>query len=190
VKEMKTTKETESMIRSMPKPVVVVFHGYESSIEHERYQNIPFEIRGQTIDYSSLSFEEIKTIYNQIIDELIAEKKDIILLGHSLGGWWARYFAKKRKMEALLLNPVLFVEDIDLSVDKAYYIRNQYPIEYSASTALTYYLEMGDELLNFEPYINDMKKEGRIVSISGGHHRIKYTQNIYDLLKYISNEVV
>lgn len=67
---MKTTKETESMIRSMPAPVVVVFHGYESSIEHERYQNIPFEIRGQTIDYSSLSFEEIKTIYNQIIDEV------------------------------------------------------------------------------------------------------------------------
>ena len=43
---------------------------------------------------------------------------------------------------------------------------------------LFYYIELGDEVLNFRPYLNEIKNEGYVELIEGGHHRIQYPENI------------
>ena len=186
-----SAKETEEIIKNIPKPKVVVFHGYESNLDKDRYKNIQFETVGHNIDHKNMSFEEIESKYTATIDEIIKDDRDVILLGHSLGGWWARYFAKNRKLIALLLNPVVDITkvQIPLNLNISSYIENQYPVEYTPSVSLTYYIEMGDEVIEFKNVIPKLEEEGRVVEIEGGSHQISYPEKIYELLEYISNKV-
>lgn len=168
---------------------ILIFHGYGSSCENPRYKNLQYDSICQDIDYSSSSWEDVYSIFDSIIIKNLFQKENLILLGHSLGGWWARYFAKKYNLTAILLNPVLYFP-IPISINnKEYenYEKNQIYFDYNSDCELWYYIELGDEVINYSPSLLELiRKEGTVITISGGHHRIQYPE----MISYLVNRAI
>lgn len=162
---------------------ILVFHGLNSSIKNKRY-DLPFEVIGKDINYENTPFYIIRDEMDKIILKELNNKSNLILLGHSFGAWWARYFAKKYNISALLLNPFL-------AVDKPNYLENFFPFDSYPPCPLYYYIELGDEQIDFKKYLNLFEKEGNVFTINGGHHRISYPNNILRILnEIINNEII
>lgn len=173
------------------KPKVIIFHGYTGSCENARYQNLPYETIKVNVDHDRLTWQETYEIYDKIVKKAIEDwEGNIILLGHSLGGWWARYFVKQYGLTAVLLNPLVDLKTIDIDIpDRAEYEKHMADIEHKQGGSITYYIEQPDEVINFEPIIEALHKDGKVIIKQGGHHRIEWPENIPQLLIDANNRL-
>jgi predicted esterase YcpF (UPF0227 family) len=158
------------------KPLIIIFHGYESSLDSEKYQNLPFESIGINMNYH-LPFYLIKTLFEELIQKHL--DRYMIFLGHSLGGWWARYFAKKYNRSALLLNPVVDINRVNIDIPNKSFYQNTYSLESYPRAEIQYYIELPDEVITYN--FDALEKEGS-VEIGEGNHRIKHKEKISELL--------
>lgn len=158
------------------KPLIIIFHGYESSLDSEKYQNLPFESIGINMNYH-LPFHLIKTLFEELIQKHL--DRYLIFLGHSLGGWWARYFAKKYNRSALLLNPVVDINKVNIDIPNKSLYKNVYSFEPYPRAEIQYYIELPDDVINYN--FDALEKEGS-VEIGEGNHRIKHKEKISELL--------
>lgn len=158
------------------KPLIIIFHGYESSLASEKYQNLPFESIGIDMNYH-LPFNLIKKLFEELIEKHL--DRYMIFLGHSLGGWWARYFAKKYNRSALLINPVVDIMKVNIDIPNKSFYQHTYSFESFPRAEIQYYIELPDEVINYN--FSMLEKEGS-VEIGEGHHRIKHIEKISELL--------
>lgn len=165
---------------------VLVFHGLDSSCGNQRYQHLIFPKIDVDIDHESMTWKEIHDTYKNVIESEMGRGKALIFLGHSLGGWWARYFSKKYNMPAILLNPLVdvYMAKVDIP-NHSDYRANQLAI-HPGDSSLYYYIEMPDEVINYSN-LDSIESEGAVV-LSTGHHRIKHPENINILLKRVVDE--
>lgn len=158
------------------KPLIIIFHGYESSLDSEKYQNLPFESIGINMNYH-LPFNLIQKLFEELIQKHL--DRYMIFLGHSLGGWWARYFAKKYNRSALLLNPVVDINRVNINIPNKSLYKNVYSFEPYPRAEIQYYIELPDDVINYN--FDALEKEGS-VEIGEGNHRIKHKEKISELL--------
>lgn len=65
---------------------ILFFHGLDSSAETTKFTVIKNENKVSfTVDYRKLSFHEVGLLYDKFIEMFNPD----ILVGHSLGGYWA-----------------------------------------------------------------------------------------------------
>ena len=148
------------------------FHGYQSSKQSTKYTAITYDKDCLEVDHDHSPID-IYEQYVKWIDQYLHE--DIILVGHSLGGYWARIFAKTYNLKALLINPCLYPE---ILFNKIQYsaIRNEV---IQCSCPLMYLIELGDEVLQFKKFnIDQMQKEGEVISWEDGNHKFTRTHLI------------
>lgn len=176
---------------------VIIFHGYGSTILHERYKEIreKYSVTGADLDYD-IGFENVRVILDELVHSVILDPSEkplinTILLGHSLGGWWARYFAKMYGLDAVLLNPLAHnvMNNSPILLDEGY-LKATFPFENHPFCQLSYYIEQPDNVINFGPYIEDMRKEGSVEVVNNGSHRIEYPKNIVRLVDNAFNTIV
>ncbi len=169
---------------------VLIFHGFDSSCENPRYQNLPFETVGVNVDHRKLSWQEVYNIYNDLITEASKGAGKIILLGHSLGGWWARYFARKNGLRAVLLNPVVEFHTTKTAIpEREEYEKHKADLKNWHGGRITYYIELPDEVIDYSSVLDDLRKDGQVITRDGGHHRIRWPETIPQLLIDMSNTV-
>src|SRR4051812_38422900 len=85
---------------------MIYLHGFNSagsSSTAQKLKKILPDIITPTINYYSpdSANSQIKTL----IESLFIEDKDIVLIGTSLGGFWALYFAQQYKLRCIVNNP-------------------------------------------------------------------------------------
>ncbi len=165
---------------------VVIMHGYTSSCENERYMGLPFATCGVNVEHDQHTWQQVCDIYEKLLQEArCGFEGKLILLRHSLGGWWARYFARKYDLAAVLLNPLADIHTaIDVKIpDAAVYAEKQ--LEMAARQGrgqLTFYIEQPDETIDYSEILPELQKEGRVIIKQGGHHRIQWPENIASML--------
>ena len=86
---------------------IIYLHGFNSSKESETVKTLE-KIYGEKLISISYDYINPDIAHNQIeklIKDTWEEDKNIILIGSSLGGFWANYFLQTLHLKALLINP-------------------------------------------------------------------------------------
>lgn len=169
-------------------------HGYTSSCENERYLGLPFATCGVDVEHDSYTWRQVCDIYEKLLEEARSGFDGrLILLGHSLGGWWARYFARKYDLAAVLLNPLADVRTaVGVKIpDVAAYAEKQLEMAaWPERGQLTFYTEQPDDVIDYSQILVDLEKEGRVIVKQGGHHRIRWPENIAPMLRETAGNLV
>ena len=151
---------------------ILFFHGLDSSRDSTKFHAINAQEKYCiNVDYRNLNFETVAQFYHDIIEKINPN----IIVGHSLGGYWALLMSLKYQIPCVVANPSLqpnfrddypAISDTDLNHD----------IQQMA------YLELGDEILDMHGTKEFLENYMQIQSIEGGHHRLEYPEKINDLI--------
>jgi len=150
--------------------MILFFHGLNSSKNTNKYTTIRREKHCETVDYLKTGYDAISKRY----DELINEIKPDVLVGHSLGGYWALKKSAERNIPCVLLNPSLFPMFegyTDITVDELVRAPNIHA-----------YIELGDEVINGYVMAKFLRPQAALRLDQAGHHRIKRL--------YMVNEII
>ena len=95
------------------KDVLVVFHGFASAVPNGTYKRLRKRLHKHMtvigINYDPLKVGESTQFLDRVATEHLKGKR-VFVLGTSLGGFWAQYFAVRIKAHGLImLNPVIDV---------------------------------------------------------------------------------
>lgn len=167
--------------------IIIFIHGLNSSCETDKYQAIKAKNKiCTTVDHSK-PLEVEKTLVSMIEEN---KGKNIILVGHSIGGFWARKMAKDFNLKALLLNPSFEISEqgrIDIGpAATKYYADNLHKFT-PTKGVLFAVLELGDERVDQEKNATNLSSECRVLELPGGFHRFSRTSSIDNYIKTLRN---
>lgn len=159
--------------------IILFFHGYGSSIETDKFTNISFTNKvAIPLDYD----KGIKLALRQArfaIDLLESNHEDIVLVGHSLGGYIANAMSVEYGHNAVLISP-----SVDPSIGRPSIC--DVPIKFEESKAdIVMLVEKDDECIDYRLVENTVSSFGENYDVKyfdGGHHRICRTPDIIDAI--------
>lgn len=151
---------------------ILFFHGLDSSRDSTKFHALDAQQKYCiNVDYRNLNFETVSQFYHDIVEKI----KPNIIVGHSLGGYWALLMSFQHQIPCVIANPSLRpnfrddyppITDADLNHD----------IQQMA------YLELGDETLDMHATKEFLENYMQIQSIAGGHHRLDHPEKMNDLI--------
>jgi len=159
---------------------ILFLHGLDSSKESTKFHAIDAQKKYCiNVDYRNLNYKTVESFYNEIIDKIKPE----LLIGHSLGGYWALKMSQIHRIPTVIANPSLkpnFRND--------YAAIDEHDLEHDIPQIA--YIELGDEILDMyaaalllEPYM-------QVDAVEGGHHRLAQPENLNRLIKYMEQTFI
>jgi hypothetical protein len=150
--------------------MILFMHGLNSSNQTNKYTTITQEKYCETVDYLELGVDGISKTYDELIDRI----KPDVLVGHSLGGYWALKKGAERNIPCVLLNPSLFPMTegyTDITTN-----------ELAKAPMIHAYIELGDEIINGYSIAQFLSTKAALRLDQAGHHRIERL--------YMVNEII
>lgn len=151
---------------------ILFLHGLDSSRESTKFHAIDAKNKFCIdVDYRNLNYQTVETFYHDIIEKIKPE----ILVGHSLGGYWALKMSKYFQLPTVVANPSLApnfrddypqISDEDLNHDIPQFA----------------YIELGDEILDMHSTADQLESYMQVETVDGGHHRLAEPENINKLI--------
>lgn len=163
----------------MNKEIVLFFHGFGSSSNTNKFTCIEMNKECNNVDYVNTDIDKIFNDYDKHVQSLIEKYDTVILVGHSLGGYFANHFANKYKLKALLINPC--VRPSHYIKDRINGIENlNLQFNTNGAKEVVILAEKDDEVLDL---VNDLKivennENYSVQFFNGGHHRTCREDNI------------
>ena len=160
---------------------LLFFHGLDSSKETSKYTCITREPKYcQTVNYRE-NFAEIFEIYDALIREKMTQYPRVVLVGHSLGGWFANRFAHKYNLRALLIAPCIYPSEVlaDCIPDVAD-MKLSFPTTNTEMVRVM--VEVDDESLDVavaRRTLVNLPDSWDVDYFAGGHHRIARSSDIW-----------
>lgn len=163
---------------------LIYIHGFRSSTTSEKsraFRKIFPEITLATYDtlHPDIGFRQLDEIISAALPH------HLILIGSSLGGFWAYQFAKKYSLKCVLLNPCMNPEvtlkpDIGLVtnmytgeegvMDESDLLKyDQYRLDGEPEAGIVLH-EKGDELIPYQESVANFEGKAKLVLIEGGSH--------------------
>lgn len=154
---------------------ILFLHGLDSSRESTKFHAIDAAQKFCiNIDYRNLNFQTVENFYDEIIEKIKPE----LLVGHSLGGYWALRMSCKHKLPTVIANPSLHP---DFRAD--YPAINEQDLENDIMQMA--YIELGDEILDMYATLNELEPFMHVEAVEGGHHRLDKPENLNGLIHHI-----
>jgi uncharacterized protein len=185
---------------SSGRPLIIYIHGFNSSPASEKAQQFSKFCRESgkfDIAVPELSNDPLTAITQ--LEALFQEKdeKPKLLVGSSLGGYYATWLAEKYRCKAALVNPavspVKTLGEEFLGPQKNLYTGLEYeftrdhaldldaldinPLQYPENYLLL--VQTGDEVLNYRQAIERYKDSTQIVQ-EGGNHRFEQFESMFE----------
>lgn len=181
-----------------PATRLIYLHGFKSSPKSQKAQSLIDYAQNELIDLLDqgklellvprLPYKPEKAI--ALIEKLINGSDKVALIGSSLGGFYSIYFAEKFNCKAILVNPLVALqesmaatflghhtnlysgEEFDIEMSDAEYLKSleQTVIEQQRKYLLL--LETGDEVLDSKLALDKFPSAKQVV-IEGGNHRFE-----------------
>ena len=184
---------------------LLYLHGFNSSPDSTKaiiFQSFVKKKNSESLLVPSLPISPKETIL--LLEEIIEEnKKEISLIGSSLGGFYAAYLAEKYKLKSVLINPVvsshlknmkdLIGEHENYNTGEKYFFSKSnfkelfdYKIRrFSIPLNQLFFLQLGDEVLDQKETLKYYKGPLFLVEDEGSHqfdNFEKYLPLIYDFM--------
>ncbi|CAB1215755.1 YqiA/YcfP family alpha/beta fold hydrolase [Acinetobacter bouvetii] len=154
---------------------ILFLHGLDSSRESTKFHAIDANQKYCiNVDYRNLNFQTVYEFYCEIISKIKPE----ILVGHSLGAYWALKMSALCKIPAIIANPSLSPN-----------FRDDYPAinedDLEHEIAQIAYLELGDEELDMHAVQQQLEPYMQVQAVEGGYHRLARPENLNDLIQHM-----
>ncbi len=170
--------------------LLLFFHGLDSSCETDKFTCIEHHPKYcLTVNYRN-GFEAALKIYEDLIQQKMGKYSQIVLAGHSLGGWFANHFAHKYGLQALLIapciNPNVVLFNRAPSADDL-----PFPTDNDAMVKII--IEVNDEILNVRTArqtLVDLPESWQVEYLEGGHHRIARIHKINNYVNSLCDDSV
>lgn len=127
---------------------IVYLHGFASSNRSEKVSDLK-KIFGETLIVPDLLSKPTVDIPN--ITNIIGALTDPIIVGASLGGFYAEYFSRKYRLRSLLINPLLDIRLIEPYIGEHKYYYKPETFHFSR-TDYNYLITMEKELKTYPQY--------------------------------------
>lgn len=155
---------------------VLFLHGYGSSSETDKFKAITSNKVTHKfcpyIEYNKTDFLSLFTELSHIVEKF---RPDLII-GHSLGGYWAKVMSNAYHIPCILLNPQLFPK-------KKYGFPNLDKSDFETGVWAYSYLESGDDIIDYEKTKLILENYTDLEIYEGGHHRIKNLDSINSIIE-------
>ena len=134
-----------------------------------------------------------------------ASKMPVILIGSSLGGYYADHLARRFSMSAALINPLVDTEDLRpvLGPNENYYTGARFELDEADLDALRgiaqdlsidiprlVLLDEGDELLDYRKAVGLYTGHARVVRYPGGSHRFDHLEQSLGEIRKLCDEAM
>lgn len=154
---------------------LLFLHGLDSSRESSKFDALCAERKFCiNIDYRNLSYQAVADFYDDIIEQIRPD----ILVGHSLGGYWAIRMSLRHQLPCVIANPSLHPD-----------FRQDYPaihhFDLDHDIPQFAYIERGDEILDMQATEAFLENYMQVEHFSGGHHRLAHPERINALVVQI-----
>ncbi len=184
---------------------ILYFHGFKSSSESSKAQNIKHFIAKNTkktkIIIPDLD-DNFQNAHNQIEELIRLSGSNIVFMGSSLGGYYASYFSQKLKKKAVLINPAVHpLKDFEvhLGENENYSSGNKFNIsskEISFVRTLSYkklltpndlliLLESGDEILKYNKSASYFSGAYIDIAFGGNHSYSSFKSKFHKIQKFL-----
>jgi len=184
---------------------ILYFHGFKSSSESSKAQNIKHFIAKNTkktkIIIPDLD-DNFQNAHNQIEELIRLSGSNIVFMGSSLGGYYASYFSQKLKKKAVLINPAVHpLKDFEvhLGENENYSSGNKFNIsskEISFVRTLSYkklltpndlliLLESGDEILKYNKSASYFSGAYIDIVFGGNHSYSSFKSKFHKIQKFL-----
>lgn len=159
---------------------ILFLHGLDSSKDSSKFHAIN-SVKKYCIDmdYRNLNYKTVENLYHEIIDKI----KPDLLIGHSLGGYWAFKMSQIHRIPTIVANPSLspdFRED--------YPAIGEHDLEHDIPQIA--YIELGDEILDMYEVTKQLEPYMQVETMQGGHHRLVQPENLNGLIEYIEQTFI
>jgi predicted esterase YcpF (UPF0227 family) len=146
---------------------VVYFHGYGSKANGDKVQRL----RAAMPDTETYSFDydldprvSLKAlgdlVDSALLGDLYHEPFKMVLVGTSLGAWYASYFANKYKCKAILINPCYDPQNMLKKYDLPQDVLDAYsPMDWNVDA--DYFISVYDEVIDFSSCLHGVLANGR-----------------------------
>ena len=159
---------------------ILFLHGLDSSKESTKFHAIDAEQKYCiNIDYRNLNFRTVADFYHDIIQKIQPE----IIVGHSLGGYWALKMSHAHHIPCVIANPSLkpnFRDDYPAISD--------YDLDHDIPQLA--YLELGDEMLDMHQTQHILERFMLVHTYAGGYHRLECPENINLLIQHFEQTLL
>lgn len=146
---------------------IIFYHGFESSRKSSKYIFLEqycvargYKLICDEVDHISESV--VSTHVNRLIEEINKWDDEIVLVGHSLGGYYARYLSRRFWVKCLLINPCLNPE---------HYTKNRVTSASYPLVDTVVLMDMNDGVLDMQAVYNELKDEAKTIKVHGDGHK-------------------
>jgi len=159
---------------------ILFLHGLDSSKESTKFHAIDAEKKYCIeVDYRNLNFKTVENFYHDTIEKI----KPDLLIGHSLGGYWALKMSQFHRIPTIIANPSL---SPDFRTD--YPAIDEQDLEHDIPQIA--YIELGDEILDMYAATTLLETYMQIDAVEGGHHRLAQPENLNRLIEYMEQTFI
>ncbi len=185
---------------------LLYIHGFNSSpLSHKaRVTHDYCTARGMA---DSIGVPELSHVPRQAIAELCeiieAQTLPVVLIGSSLGGYYATWLAERYQLRAALINPAVNPDELweaHLCVNRNYYSGRRYEItsehvdqlralrvetlQYPQNLMLL--VQTGDETLDYRLAVDKYKSSPSIIQPGGDHSFVNYEAMLPDIFRFFA----
>ena len=159
---------------------ILFFHGLDSSKESTIFHAIDSNKKYCVdVNYRNLSYLTVEEFYHNALSAI----KPDLLIGHSLGGYWALKMSLQHRIPCIVANPSLapdFRED--------YPAISEQDLEHDIPQIA--YIELGDEVLDMYATTSFLEPYMQVEAIEGGHHRLAAPERLNALIAYMEQTFI
>ena len=194
----------------MSNPHLLYLHGFLSSPQSEKAQQTAAycDSIGMEGDYTLPLLrhgpsENIKQLSDWVESN---RNKDLVLIGSSLGGYYAAYLAEKYNLPAALINPAVRPFDLlesyigshknyhtddvhEVTKEHMLELRELYVTEPAHLDKLMILLQTGDETLDYRLALEKYRRSLCIVRIGGDHSYANYVSDLPQIFDFLLSRI-
>jgi len=184
--------------------LVIYLHGFNSSPDSYKAGLLKKALAKENIEYLIPGLPPIPVEAVNIIEILIDRygSRQIVLIGSSLGGYYAFYFAEKFNLHAVLINPAIRPyellcdylglnenmythEKFELTREHLMQLRSIDVVRPSNPENYLLLVQTSDELLDYQQAVKKFNQSRKFI-IQGGSHGFDEFENVIDdILSFI-----
>lgn len=158
---------------------ILFLHGLDSSKDSSKFHALNYDQKYCiNMDYRNLGYHTVAALYHESIEKIRPD----LLVGHSLGGYWALKMSAQHQLPCVIANPSL-----------SPHFRSDYPAitEHDLQHDIPQwaYIELADELLNMAATQEFLENFMHVHAVSGGHHRLEKPETVNVLIDELAKQL-
>lgn len=180
---------------------IIYIHGFNSTGKtNAKYKTLADHFGASnvsTIDLSHSPNDAVSAL-EMLINDVKNKDDDIILVGTSLGGFYATYLSRKHMLKCVLINPAIdpmttTARNIGINTNYntgvsydftsdhvAQFAKYYVSLDDSPSVPTLVFLDRGDTVLDYKKTVDHYVRCGSITMFNGGSHRFDHMDDILD----------